>query len=55
MNTNLNTQTEEHEIKQLKRWKKAYETIQEMFPELPRQSQITFAICLVKAVFSDKH
>ena len=55
MNTNLNTQAAEQEIKQLKRWKKAYDAIKEMFPELPQQSQITLATCLVQAVFQDKH
>ena len=51
---NTNTQNQELELKQLKRWMRAYDLAKELFPELPQESQRTLANCLIEAIFKNK-
>jgi predicted DNA-binding protein YlxM (UPF0122 family) len=50
MNTNLNTQAAEQAIKRFKKWVKAFETAQELFPELESKQWVTLADCLDEAI-----
>lgn len=49
MNT-LNTQQAEQAIKRFKQWVKAFETAQELFPELESKQWLTLADCLDEAI-----
>ena len=49
MNT-LNTQQAEQAIKRFKQWVRAFETAQELFPELESKQWTTLADCLDEAI-----
>lgn len=46
----LNTQAAEQAIKRFKQWVKAFETAQELFPELESKQWMTLADCLDQAI-----
>ena len=46
----INTQQAEQAIKRFKQWVKAFETAQELFPELESKQWLTLADCLDEAI-----
>jgi hypothetical protein len=50
----LNTKAAEQTIKRFKQWVKAYETAQELFPELESKQWQTLADCLDEVINKDR-